>query len=384
MTLGIPEMKTIHEMLSKSNEVYFYIPTYQREYSWGSVQLDDLWDDLMDVAESGQSEHFFGQMVTNTAKDGYDIIDGQQRLTTSMLLLAAMRDVVMGFQSDKLTDDEKYEVRRLKDAINESYLVNKLGKAKLSLPSENDVAVFMETLIQSGPSEYLNADNATAKNLLYAYLYFKRHLKQYMAKDGDQSLGKHDQFKKIKNLIEIFTMNFKVIIINTESTKDGFVIFETLNARGKSLEEADLLKNLLLGFMENNSEEYALKWEHIFSILDRKSDATSRYIRAYWGFNETLLNSNKLYRSMKKSNRLSTVQDAIRIIDDLDNLVEVYQALVNGKLRFFADEQLGRLVSIAKAGSIKTFHPIILAMYDQNFAESDIRKVMNVNGGYKM
>lgn len=171
MALGIPEMKTIHEMLSKSNEVYYNIPNYQREYSWGSVQLDDLWADLIDVAETGQTEHFFGQMVTNTADGGYDIIDGQQRLTTSILLLAAMRDTVSGFLKANLTDDEKYEIRRQKDTLNESYLLNKTGKAKLRLPVENDVAVFMETLILNGSDKMDKEDNATANNLLNAYNY---------------------------------------------------------------------------------------------------------------------------------------------------------------------------------------------------------------------
>ncbi|MDT3394626.1 MAG: DUF262 domain-containing protein [Bacillota bacterium] len=377
MALGIPEMKTIHEMLSKSNEVYYNIPNYQREYSWGSVQLDDLWADLIDVAETGQTEHFFGQMVTNTADGGYDIIDGQQRLTTSILLLAAMRDTVSGFLKANLTDDEKYEIRRQKDTLNESYLINKTGKAKLRLPVENDVAAFMETLILNGSDKMDKEDNATANNLLNAYNYFMRHLKQYMTKENELIFGRHDQFQRVKNLIDVFTMSFKVIIINTESTKDGFIIFETLNARGKSLEEADLLKNLLLSFLENSSNEYALKWEHIFSVLERKSDATSRFIRAYWAFNEILLNSNKLYRSMKKSKKLSNVQDAVRIINDLDRLVEVYHALDKGKMSYFVDKELGRLVNIAHAGSIKTFHPIILAMYDHNFTEADIRKVMN-------
>ena len=292
MSIANPETKSIHALLSE-NEALFHIPAYQREYSWQNIQLEDLWDDLEEVLSDDSEEHFFGQIVTNTSENGYEVIDGQQRLITSTLLLAAIRDVAKKFTSDQkfssqLSEDERYSARRKVDDIQENYLLaSNLKTPILTLPDENDVASFFTDLLIKG--RIVESDNQTEKNLRNAYLFLKKHVSQYIAKKESENLGVPQQLKRLENLIQVFTKRFKVILINTASTKDGFVIFETLNARGKSLEEADLLKNLLLGFLSDDEESANSKWERIFTTLNRDSNETSRYIRAYWAFNVGLV-----------------------------------------------------------------------------------------------
>lgn len=173
----------------------------------------------------------------------------------------------------------------------------------------------------------------------------------------------------------MFTKRFKVILINTASTKDGFVIFETLNARGKSLEEADLLKNLLLGFLSDDEESANSKWERIFTTLNRDSNETSRYIRAYWAFNVGLVNKDKLFRAMRKSNQLQNSSDAQKVLEELAKYVGIYYGLLKGLKSRFKDQELADLVDTASV-LVKTFHPVVLAMYDRSFKESDVRKVL--------
>ncbi|CAM3720962.1 DUF262 domain-containing protein [Weissella cibaria] len=249
MSIANPETKSIHALLSEDDAQY-HVPAYQREYSWQNIQLDDLWEDLLEAMNHDLDEHFFGQIVTNTSVDGFDIIDGQQRMTTSVLLLAAMRDALEPFiKSTQMTEDERYNARRRFDTINEQYLESAVnsGRAVLTLPKENNkIAEYFEQIVLKGIVN--EADNKTANNLSNAYWFFSKKIKQYISKKDDKNLGVADQFDRLDSLIRVFTKKFKVILINTANTKDGFVIFETLNARGKSLEEADLLKNLLMGF----------------------------------------------------------------------------------------------------------------------------------------
>lgn len=378
MSIANPETKSIHALLSE-NEALFHIPAYQREYSWQNIQLEDLWDDLEEVMSDDSEEHFFGQIVTNTSENGYEVIDGQQRLITSTLLLAAIRDVAKKFTSDQkfssqLSEDERYSARRKVDDIQENYLLaSNLKTPILTLPDENDVASFFTDLLIKG--RIVESDNQTEKNLRNAYLFLKKHVSQYIAKKESENLGVPQQLKRLENLIQVFTKRFKVILINTASTKDGFVIFETLNARGKSLEEADLLKNLLLGFLSDDEESANSKWERIFTTLNRNSNETSRYIRAYWAFNVGLVNKDKLFRAMRKSNQLQNSSDAQKVLEELAKYVEIYYGLLKGLKSRFKDQELADLVDTASV-LVKTFHPVVLAMYDRSFKESDVRKVL--------
>lgn len=378
MSIANPETKSIHALLSE-NEALFHIPAYQREYSWQNIQLEDLWDDLEEVLSDDSEEHFFGQIVTNTSENGYEVIDGQQRLITSTLLLAAIRDVAKKFTSDQkfssqLSEDERYSARRKVDDIQENYLLaSNLKTPILTLPDENDVASFFTDLLIKG--RIVESDNQTEKNLRNAYLFLKKHVSQYIAKKESENLGVPQQLKRLENLIQVFTKRFKVILINTASTKDGFVIFETLNARGKSLEEADLLKNLLLGFLSDDEESANSKWERIFTTLNRDSNETSRYIRAYWAFNVGLVNKDKLFRAMRKSNQLQNSSDAEKVLEELAKYVGIYYGLLKGLKSRFKDQELADLVDTASV-LVKTFHPVVLAMYDRSFKESDVRKVL--------
>lgn len=378
MSIANPETKSIHALLSE-NEALFHIPAYQREYSWQNIQLEDLWDDLEEVLSDDSEEHFFGQIVTNTSENGYEVIDGQQRLITSTLLLAAIRDVAKKFTSDQkfssqLSEDERYSARRKVDDIQENYLLaSNLKTPILTLPDENDVASFFTDLLIKG--QIVESDNQTEKNLRNAYLFLKKHVSQYIAKKESENLGVPQQLKRLENLIQVFTKRFKVILINTASRKDGFVIFETLNARGKSLEEADLLKNLLLGFLSDDEESANSKWERIFTTLNRDSNETSRYIRAYWAFNVGLVNKDKLFRAMRKSNQLQNSSDAQKVLEELAKYVGIYYGLLKGLKSRFKDQELADLVDTASV-LVKTFHPVVLAMYDRSFKESDVRKVL--------
>lgn len=174
MSIANPETKSIHALLSE-NEALFHIPAYQREYSWQNIQLEDLWDDLEEVLSDDSEEHFFGQIVTNTSENGYEVIDGQQRLITSTLLLAAIRDVAKKFTSDQkfssqLSEDERYSARRKVDDIQENYLLaSNLKTPILTLPDENDVASFFTDLLIKG--RIVESDNQTEKNLRNAYLF---------------------------------------------------------------------------------------------------------------------------------------------------------------------------------------------------------------------
>ncbi|MBU7527090.1 DUF262 domain-containing protein, partial [Lactiplantibacillus pentosus] len=107
------------ESLFRDNN--FTVPLYQRNYAWGKDEVKDFWDDLQDIIEGKRNSHFFGQIVTFKNERGeQEIIDGQQRLTTSLIFMSAIRDIaiklgqrVQGTPTDINADDEIGDTLRM-------------------------------------------------------------------------------------------------------------------------------------------------------------------------------------------------------------------------------------------------------------------------------
>ena len=124
------------------NGLVYRIPRFQRDYSWGEQEWEDLWADILEVnAPDGDQAHYMGYLVLQSQdKNSYDVIDGQQRLTTlSILVLAALRllqkQVVEGVQAD--------ENQRRINQIRQTYIgyldpVTLVARSKLTLNRNND------------------------------------------------------------------------------------------------------------------------------------------------------------------------------------------------------------------------------------------------------
>ena len=88
-----PDAKTIMKIFGDTDS-YYHIPDYQRPYSWEDEQIEQLWDDIYSAMELGNESYFLGPMILIRAPGGYfEVVDGQQRLTTLTILFCVIRDV---------------------------------------------------------------------------------------------------------------------------------------------------------------------------------------------------------------------------------------------------------------------------------------------------
>ena len=231
----ISQVRSILDFISATKRT-FIIPVYQRNYSWDKDNCEKLFSDLIDSLKSGK-KHYFGNIVyyaiSTDFASGYSelaLIDGQQRVTTIMLLLAAIRD---------LSDDEK-----LKEDIQVTYLTNpqsaEQNRVKLK-QIESDRGVY-EAIIAGN---YDGKDNSNAGS---NYQTFRRLIKN----SG-----------KTSNEILAAINNLQVVALDLELKEQGSlsespqVIFESINATGKKLSDADLIRNwLLIGIQENKQENF--------------------------------------------------------------------------------------------------------------------------------
>lgn len=116
------------EILFQQN--VFSVPVYQRNYSWKQNEVLDFWRDLEDLIEERRDNHFFGQVVTFNHDNIQDLIDGQQRMTTSTIFLAVIRDIAQKMLVDEaeyLTQDSRDKLRDIMRDINQRLIRGENG-----------------------------------------------------------------------------------------------------------------------------------------------------------------------------------------------------------------------------------------------------------------
>ncbi|GAA8472814.1 DUF262 domain-containing protein [Helicobacter pylori] len=199
----------------------FEIPSYQRGYAWQKEQLKDFWNDLEHVSKLGDKFHYMHSLTLRELENefensAFEIIDGQQRLATSLILLGLLAKTTQN-------KDPKYSLINLEPIL--SYKYYGLSEAFRAITEEeNDLEAFKTSFY---------AKNLYAKNLIEAYAFFKEKISN----------------TPIETLEEMFDalikkMLFSVVELN-DNRIDPFSSFETINNRGKDLSTLELLKNRL-------------------------------------------------------------------------------------------------------------------------------------------
>lgn len=238
----------------------FHIPEYQRPYAWEDEQASELYEDLWTFLEEegDDEEYFLGSivLVKNDNQPMADVVDGQQRLTTLTLLLAAIRDRLM-------------ESADWKGAF-DSFVVEPGQKA---LELESKPRLFLRERDQSFLEKYIQTEGGltSLENLGLGWfrnsqLNLARNALSYMErlrKLKDQDVGRLGRFI-VKNCI--------LVVVTTSSFNSAYRIFSVMNDRGLELETSDILKaNIISGISSGERAKYTASWEDAEERLGRKS-----------------------------------------------------------------------------------------------------------------
>jgi uncharacterized protein DUF262/uncharacterized protein DUF1524 len=226
--------------------VRYNVPLFQRPYVWKrEEQWEPLWEDvravadrlLDDTTDNDSISHFLGAVVLEQTPnpagklETRNVIDGQQRLTTLQLLIAATRTEAL---SRGLTTDEVLPLERL--VFNERALIKSADDRLKLLPTNADRQEFAAALDFEPGTTLPKPDD---RGVLGAYGYFRRQLAEYLDADpGPESTRSH-----IEALGDAYWKLLQVVVIDLEARENAQIIFETLNARGTPLLAADLVKN---------------------------------------------------------------------------------------------------------------------------------------------
>ncbi|RVY18869.1 DUF262 domain-containing protein [Helicobacter pylori] len=227
-------------------EFYYQIPIYQRPYQWTEENCEKLLDDLFfNYEDDRESDYFCGSLVLvksdpNSKTETYDIVDGQQRLSTFILLAKVLADLY----NDCLSDPKNLE--RLQEGWKDRHTERKrLSFNTIGSNAEDDFQDALEHFNDSQASKNKNNKNNYLKNAIC--------LKDYLEKK---------EIKNINNFIDWLYCNVVFVTITCPDADKALRIFNVLNARGLALNATDIFKGELLKELakEKDQEEFVYRW----------------------------------------------------------------------------------------------------------------------------
>ncbi len=259
--------KTIRDILYSRDQ--YLIPFFQRQYSWKKEHWARLWDDVLAlIGEGGASQHFMGPLVCTPFRlvpseiPKFQLIDGQQRLTTLTVLLVALRDIATERGEESVEEE-----------INEDFLVHKRerGWARLKiLPRIGDREVLRGLIDGESKKEFRR------ERLIRAYRYFRKAIEQHLDTVNETR-------PELRKLLSALTSQLSLVVITIDG-ENPYEIFESLNSTGLPLEESDLIRNFLfmqvpLDDQDEFNDDHWLPFETFFEATDTRGaiDATKFY-----------------------------------------------------------------------------------------------------------
>jgi uncharacterized protein with ParB-like and HNH nuclease domain len=304
---------TIEKVLFSNTRRKFRVPRYQRPYAWGIDQVSEFWSDLSTSTEP----YFLGSFVFCTEEQNnsgfIEITDGQQRILTTTIFTAALRDAAKKIDITTAQRFQRQDISFEGRQGEESYRV---------IPDESLTDFFVAN-IQKFDSKPLDASwsNVVEKRVIqnYKFFYDKIDGQLHNLKSVEDRLARLNELRdKVSSLV--------VINIEIGREEDAYEIFETTNARGVELSVADLLKNLIFKKMQSIQDREAAKeiWNEITQNIEGTGVELKKFIRYYWLSKYSFVTEKKLYREIRNK-----VKNWKTFLDDLHDSSIWFSKLIN-------------------------------------------------------
>lgn len=322
----------------------FIVPLFQRTYSWRIEHITAFWDDIQETKDEINSTHFFGSFVTlpilspAAAVSKYLIIDGQQRLVTLSVFLASLRERIVEIDKESQLSNEIYKV----------YLINEFDKPKFKIiPTQADQAILFSII----DKPYISLQPYGSHLLLETYNFFKNRL------------SKIRSIEELTALQNTLLRRFLVVDICLDRDDDPYLIFESLNATGSPLTQADLVRNFL--FMKLLPQSQQKVYDEIwFPMQETLKDSLEAYFRHYLAMDGNIPNYNKIYSTFIEHVETNT-ENENEIIELMKNLAlfATYYDRFSRPLNE-PEEVLRQCFEKLNRLEVTTAHPLLLRLYE--------------------
>ncbi len=314
---------------------YFKIPRFQRPYSWERIEIEDFWNDTIVEADA---DYFIGSIVLFKYEDGlFGVVDGQQRLTTITMFLCALRNLLRD-QGLKSLAEALHRLIERPDINDKNQYVLQTETSYPYLQEHIQNFRTLETAIEPGEEEI---------RLKEAFEFLQEKLNEAAeAITHDSTLTDE---KKRENLRRRLTelrdkiLRLKVIVITLNSEDDAYMIFETLNTRGRDLTVSDLVRTHITRLIPQgnaNVDRAKDRFNAVVDAFEASSDDVSvnTFLHHYWLSKYDYITEKKLYKRLKKTVR--TKEQAKEFLGLFETNAELYRQIHEPTLRKWKIEEL--------------------------------------------
>jgi len=370
------------------SEMWFRIPEYQRPYVWGDDQISDLLEDTSyAMLEKPDSEYFLGSFVFQSRRkttDGIqffenDLLDGQQRITTLLLLFAVLRDMAKDKKASESCQKCIFQEANEYDGIPE--------RPRIIFDIRGEAHDFIEHLAKTSGStssakklsDYAtDATDLSVRNMARAVKSIKTFF-------DDRSDIAPEKF------IKFLRQNVLLIYVSTENLDDAFRLFTILNDRGVPLRNSDILKSINLGALSSDQDKrkYALLWENAESELGEDFDRFLNHVRTLLVKEKARLSllqeyEDKIYDPKEREKATGNkkpplLQKGKDTFDFIKRHLEYYKKIISGNnFDITGDFRFDNLIRMMFCGLPSTdWVPPLLKYYDK-FNETELYRFLKL------
>lgn len=331
-----------------------YVPPNQREYAWTDDEVTQMFTDIQ-KALAEDVTYFLGTVVTIPhGNDTLEVTDGQQRLATTALLLAAMRDYLR-------TLDETMLVQSIDNDF--LFAIERRGRErrpKLAL-NIDDNDLFKAIVSEDGfDADAVTPTKDSNKLLLDAYKEARKHVKRIVASVADTK--EHGDL--LNTWIDYLVYHAHVALLKVPRAADAYKMFETLNDRGLGVGQADLVKNYLFSKSGNRFSEVQTRWSYMRGALEAldEDDITINFLRHALVLQSGYLSAAQVYDRVQEIVR--TEQSAVTFTGQLEALATPYVATFNPEHERWNShpQSTRRAIAVFNLLNVKPMRALLLAV----------------------
>jgi hypothetical protein len=345
--------RTIRRVLA---ETFFLVPRYQRPYSWNRDNVMDLWDDAI---RDSSGDYFIGSMVVHPVSDDtVAVVDGQQRLTTLLMILCAVRDVADRLGLDKLGNGTHNLIERR----DEEDQVRAVLHSKTAHPFLDDF------VLNRGEPQLGDAQGEEQEAIRDAFLQVRGYIDAIAdAVTLDPKVPESKRLEKIDHELRDVrekVLGLRVVFVETGSRDDATTVFVTLNSRGKDLEPSDLVKAQLLAQLpkKGSLDRPMERWQRIVDLFDAseaRPDMTD-FLLAMWRSRYGTATAKTLDKAVRKEIKK---KNADRYLTELEEDSKLYRVLVEpGYRRWGQHTELRDSLQFLLDFGIRQPRPLLLSL----------------------
>ena len=324
--LFVPASLSLADVFT-SGDVIFQIPDYQRPYSWVDDQVEQLWEDLLEAYENNKedealdSNYFLGSLIVVKKGKMEDVVDGQQRLTTLMILLCTIRQTYP--KINKLVD------------VNEFPDVVKMGKIKSCIADTNELT---RLRLQTDVSQSSNVQELIFDENIDFSTYEKPSKKQiesdakYRYKNTAVICYNHIKElgeEKTGKFINYLMNQIKMIKITCFEESFAIKLFQVLNDRGMDLSAADIIKGYLLSGLVNDNHGREVFMHDLRMCEEWVKELDDSLTDLFTYYEYYLLGSNPKKSLVDELKILFKGKDSNTVLRDFKKFAEEYKAIYN-------------------------------------------------------